>query len=115
MIYAQIIILPNNPLFFICLNIQLFVNINSFYNYFETTVNLTPPTFSFTTLAWGFQLGWGGEKMKDPLTHGSKGPTLLPEIQDPFDPHHPIEKIFQTKKIQYYHNNKFKIKLLYHN
>lgn len=27
--------------------------------------------------------------MKDPLTQGSKGPILLPDKQEPFDPHHP--------------------------
>ncbi len=57
--------------------------------YLETTVNFTPPTFSLTTLAWGFQLGVGGEKMKDPLTQASNGPTLLPAKQEPFEPHHP--------------------------
>ncbi len=55
----------------------------------ETTVNLTPPTFSLTILAWGFQLGWGGEKINDPLTQGSYGPILLPAKQEPLEPHHP--------------------------
>lgn len=58
--------------------------------YLETTVNLTLPIFSFTILAWGFQLGWGAEKINEPLTHGSKGPTLFPEMQEPFDLHQPI-------------------------
>ena len=69
---------------------MFFLNFQIKFIYLETTVNLTPPTFSLTTLAWGFQLGWGGEKMKDPFTQGSKGPTLFPVMQDPFDPHHPL-------------------------
>lgn len=28
--------------------------------------------------------------MKEPLIQDSNGPILFPEMQDPFDPHHPI-------------------------
>ena len=64
-----------------------FINFSKIY--LEITVSLTPPTFSFTTLVWGCQLGMGGLKIYDPLTHGSIGPTFEPVMQEFEDPHHP--------------------------
>lgn len=37
--------------------------------------------------------------MNDPLMQGSKGPTLFPDMHDPFDPHHPRKFSFEMNSI----------------
>lgn len=45
--------------------------------------------FSFITLVWELKLGVGAAKIKLLLTHGSRGPKLVPKTHPELDPHQP--------------------------